>query len=249
MDNFFDLDENIDPVDMIDINKLNDSSKLVYDTYLLITGLKELPQSDYVLLNQVSREYSVVSFCRIMKETIALKDSFIKAKNENRIKDFGYFKGWLNYFEKSKIKKENYKEKFKNIDKFIDDNKSNESFIILKQYIDDGKIPIINEIDANDMYNIFSVYSKEDIGDAIKDSKDIKGNIIYNLKFLFNILKKRKSNRERLEEIWEIEEKEMNNNIKSLFDQKEYIENETEEEKEYYKEINDKLIQDIKKLI
>lgn len=246
MSDFFDLDENID---MIDPVKLNDASKLIYDTYLLITDLKGLPQSDYIFLNQVSREYSASSLCRIMKETIALKDSFIKAKNNNRIKDFTYFKGWLNYFEKSRIKKENYKEKFKNIEKFIDDNKSNDCFIILKQYMDDGKISIINEEDANNMYNIFSVYSKEDISNAIKESKDIKGNIIYNLKFLYGVLKKIKANREMLEEIWEREEKEMNINVKSLFDQKEYIEAETEEEKKYYKEINDKLIQDIKKIV
>jgi hypothetical protein len=233
-------------IDVLDPKRLNEQSKFIYDTYLSITGLKELPDSDYVFISQVARDYYAESLCSAMKG-ITTKDSFIKAKNEGRIKDFKYFMGWLNFFNNTRIKKDNYEQQFENIEKFFEDNKNNEPFLVLKEYIEEGKIAIISSNDAKDMYEIFKEYSVLEIDMAIKDCKDNIGNKVYNLKYLFSILKRVRSDLNRLSEKWDIEQREMSANVSGIFNEKEYKEPETEEERLYYLERNKALVEEIQK--
>ncbi|MCK9442388.1 MAG: hypothetical protein M0Q13_13340 [Methanothrix sp.] len=246
---FFDLDEDIKNVKkIIDPSNLSDDSRLIYDTYLSITDLKELPYSDNIYIAQVARTYYVSPLCIALKDTIAKNSSFIKAKEDGRIKDFHYVLNFLNILNNTRIKKVNYEQQFNNIDKFLEDNSENESFIVLIRYIEDGKIPILNSDDTKDMYNIFNFYSPEEIDLAIKECKNNNNNLIYNLKFLYYILKKNKSERQRIEEKWEEMYKEMNCNVRSLFEQKEYVEEESIKDKEYYNKISEEIIEEIKKL-
>lgn len=248
MDNsFFDLEDNLEEKKILDPSNLSDDSKLIYDTYLSITGLTELPESDSIYLSQVAHNYYASSFCVALKETIASYDSFKKAKKEGRIKNFYYILNFLNILNNTRVKKKNYEQQFNNIEKFLDDNSENDSFIALKRYIDDGKIPILGSDDTKDMYNIFNFYSFEEINLAIKECKDNSNNFIYNLKFLYSILKRNRSEQERLEEKWEEEANEMASNVNSLFLQRDYIEEESNEEKEYYNKISEELIKNIKK--
>lgn len=243
---FFDLDKEFEDNKILDSSKLSDDAKLIYDTYLSITGLKELPESDSFHLNQVVRNYYAYPLSVFLKNTIATYPSFIKAKNENRITNFYYVLNFLNMIKDSNIKKVNFEQQFKDIPKFLEDNASNESFIVLKQYIDDGKISIISSDDTKDMYNIFNFYSSEEIELSIKECKN-NGNLVYNLKFLLALLKNNKADRERYEKNWELEIKDMKSNIESLFSQKDYIEEESIEDKQTYSKINEQLMEEIKK--
>lgn len=245
---FFDLDEDINDVKKIDPSNLSDDSRIIYDTYLSITGLKELPDSDTVYLAQVARTYYVSPLCIALKETIAKNSSFIKAKEDGRIKDFHYILNFLNILNGTRIKKVNYEQQFSNIDRFLEDNGENESFLVLIKYVEDGKIPILNSDDAKDMYNIFNFYSPEEIDIAIKECKDNNNSLIYNLKFLYYILKRNKSEQQRIEEQWGEACKEMELNVKTLFQEKDYIEEESIEDKEHYSKISEQLIEEIKKM-
>lgn len=243
---FFDLDKEFEDNKVIDPSKLSDDAKLIYDTYSDITGLKELPESDSFHLNQVVRNYYAYPLSIFLKNTIAIYPSFVKAKNENKIKNFHYVLNFLNMIKDSNIKKVNFEQQFKDIPKFLEDNASNESFIVLKGYIDDGKISILSSDDTKDMYNIFNFYSPEEIELSIKECKN-NGSLIYNLKFLYSVLKNNKADRERYEKKWEIEIKDMKANMESLFLQKDYIEEETVEDKEIYSKMNEQLMEEIKK--
>jgi len=234
------IKKNLDP------NTLNDDARTIYDTYLSITDLKELPESDYVFLVQTSRNYYTSPLCVALRDTIASYDSFKKAKKEGRIKDFQYILNFLNILNGTRIKKVNYEQQFNNVDKFLSDNSSNESFIVLKSYIDNGKIPIISSEDTKDMYNVFDVYSPEEISIAIKDCKDNSNTLVYNLKFLLYVLKKNKSNQDRMEDIWVAEFKAMKSNVECVFAEKNYIEEESEKDKEYYKIMNKKIEEEIR---
>ena len=245
---FFDLDEDINDTKKIDPSDLIDDTRIIYDTYLSITGLKELPISDSIYLSNVARTYYVSALCVALKETIAKNSNFIKAKEEGRIKDFHYVLNFLNILNGTRIKKVNYEQQFSNIDRFLEDNSENESFLVLIKYIEDGKIPILNSEDTKDMYNIFNFYSPEEIDLAIKECKDNNNNLIYNLKFLYYILKRNKSEQQRSEEKWLKDSKEMDSNVKSLFQEKDYIEEESIEDKEHYNKISDQLIEEIKKM-
>jgi hypothetical protein len=240
-----DEDINLKP---LDCNKLSDDSLCIYNVYLEITGLKELPESDFVLLSQVARDYFISSFCKEIRN-ISKNDSFIKAKNEGRIKNFNYMMGWLNLLNNTRIKKKIYNQKFENVEKFIEDNEKNEGFLILKDFMDKNKMPIIGIEDTKNMYDIFSIYTSEEINNAINNCKDYKGNNIYDLKFLLYIVKKNRSDNERLSEIWVKEQQDMNVNINMLDIEKNYIEPENEEEKEYYKNKNKELIEELMKMI
>lgn len=243
---FFDLDKEFEDNKIIDVSKLSDDSKLIYNTYLEITGLKELPESDFFHLNQVVRNYYAYPLSIFLKNTIATYPSFVKAKSENKIKNFYYVLNFLNMIKDSNIKKINFEQQFKDIPKFLEDNSLNESFIVLKGYIDDGKISILNSDDTKDMYNIFNFYSPEEIELSIKNCKN-NGSLIYNLKFLYSVLKNNKADRERYEKNWEIEIKDMKANIESLFSQKDYIEEETIEDKQMYSKMSEQLIEEIKR--
>lgn len=239
MNSFFDED-----IDILDPNRLSKEALVLYETYLQITGLKELPNSDFTDLNMVAREYNITSLCEAMKG-IAKKESFIKAKENNKIKDFRYFIPFLNMFKNTRIVKDNFQYQFDNIKRFLEEHQNNENFLVLKEYIDNGKIAIIDSNETKIIHEIIEDYNLDEIKIAIEDCRDNNGKEIYALKFLLYILRRNRSDNKRLSAMWEQEQIDMNTNINTLDYEMAYKEPETEEEREYYSKKNEELMKEL----
>lgn len=193
--------------EFLDRSSLSPDARLLYDEYCKIIGLKELPKTDFEILEEAVKLYFVHQLITFIKGSVK-SDSYSikKALNEGRVKDFAYYYIFIKkILISSAIKKDNYNKRFKDLADFLKAFGDNEIFNIINSFLLDGGISIKEE-DLPEILNIMNEYSYLEVEEGLRKCNK-NGNFVRNIKFLSKVLQGIREEAEFNKQKWEQDNK------------------------------------------